>query len=322
MLEKNFALPNQSHKAISNGVDLQVHSTYSDGSYSPAELFKMAKKQGVQILSITDHDSADSVPESLKAAKRFKISYITGIELTVAYQGNELHLLGYGIDHKNPDLKRLTKFSEKSRAVQIEKMAVKLKELGYQISFGNVKKRAKNLVSRPHLADEVISIPKNKDLFVQKHGKIPDRSLFIQTYIIPGKPAFIKKQYVPIKKGIKVIHKAQGLSFLSHPLGRRFSEGINLSSFSSHWKSVLLDFKKMGLDGIEVYSSDNYIIDQKALYQFAKKYNFLRSGGSDFHNKRIPGLPLGSVSKSRKIPYSVGKNLLKKINPKFTFQAE
>ena len=306
---------------MSKKVDLQVHSAYSDGSYSPSELFKMAKKQEVSILSITDHDSVACVPEALKMAKCLNISYIIGLELTVAYQKNELHLLGYGIDYQNPDLLKLISFSQKSRTEQIAKMTDKLQKLGYQLSFNKVKSRAHGLIARPHLADEIIADPKNRAYFQKKHGKAPNRSLFIQTYIIPGKPGFVEKKHVPIKEGIKVIHQAGGLSFLSHPLGRRFSEGISLTSFNN-WKSVLKNLKKMGLDGIEVYATDHFIRDQKALYQFARKNHLLISGGSDFHNKKIPGLALGCLSKARKIPYSVGKNLLKAINPKFTFQAK
>ena len=308
-------------QTMKNKVELQVHSNHSDGSYSVAALFKMAKKQGVAIFSITDHDSVVGIPKAFEAAKLFKISYIAGVELTVVYQKSELHLLGYGIDHHNAGLRKLTEFSRKSRAEQIAKMTIKLQKLGYQVSFAQVKSRAHGLIARPHLADEIIANPKNRAYFKKRHGKLPNRSLFIQTYIIPGKPAFVEKKYVPIKQGIDVIHKAGGFAFLSHPLGRRFSEGIGLTSYRN-WRRVLFNLKRMCLDGIEVYAPDHFVSDQKTLFRFAKRNHLLMSGGSDFHNLRIPGIPLGYVSKKRKIPYSVGKNLLHQVNPKFTFRAK
>lgn len=302
-------------------VELQVHSDYSDGSYSPSELFKMAKKAGISILSIADHDSVEGVPEAFKAAQFYNISYISGIELTVVYQKKELHLLGYGIDYKNPHLQKLIVFSRKARVEQTRKIVVKLKELGYQVSFAKIKKRAKNIVSRPHVADEIIAHPKNKILFKKRHGFFPNRSLFIKTYIIPGKTGFVRKNYIPIKEGIKAIHRASGLSFLAHPLSRRYSEGINLTSFPN-WQKVIFQLKKLGLNGIEVFAPGHFFQDQQILLHFAKKHNFLITGGSDFHNLKIPGLPLGHISRTRPIPYWVGNNLLKKANPKFTFLAK
>ena len=293
--------------------DLQIHSTYSDGSFTPTELFQIAKKQRVKILAITDHDTVAGIPEACQAVKKTNTIFIPGIELTVTYKQDELHILGYGIDAKNPALLKATQFYKKSRIVRIKKMISRLQNLGYQVSFAQIQKRARGSIARPHLADQAIKNQKNQALLKKVFGKIPDRSTFIRKYLIKGKPAYAKKQNLSIREGIRVIHKAGGLAFISHPLGRRYSVDISLGVFSN-WRSILAGFKKIGLDGLEVYSSDQFIRDQRNLFQFARKNGFLMSGGSDFHNLEIPGLPLGYITKTRKIPFSVGKNLLKKVH--------
>ena len=82
-------------------VDLQVHSTYSDGSLTPSELFCLAQKQGVEMLVITDHDGVRGMADVKKSAKKYNFPFISGIELTVTYKGEELHMLGYGFDYNH-----------------------------------------------------------------------------------------------------------------------------------------------------------------------------------------------------------------------------
>lgn len=300
-------------KSKQKRVDLQVHSTYSDGSLAPSELFRLAKKQGVEILVICDHDAAIGMPDVKRSAKKYNFPFISGIEMTITYKGEELHLLGYGFNHNHPAMKEAAKFYVNSRQQRMKKMISNLQKIGYKVTFDQVSKRAKKVVGRPHLADQIIFDKKNYDLLKKEFGFVPDRSKFIQKYIIKGKKAFAVKKNLSAKEGIKLIHKSGGLAFLSHPLGRRYSPDLSLWPIKGDWAHNLLQLQKMGMDGVEVYASDHFTKDINNLARFAKKHNLHISGGSDFHNMNIPGLPLGYISKTRAIPYSVGENLLKLV---------
>ena len=294
-------------------VDLQVHSTYSDGSLTPSELFRLAKKQGVEILVVCDHDGAEGMPDVKRSAKKYGFPFISGIEMTVTYKGEELHLLGYGFDYNHTAMKRAAKFYMNSREKRMKKMILNLQKIGYKVTFAEVSKRAKKVIGRPHLADQVIFNKENRILLKKEFGFLPDRSKFIQKYIIKGKKAFTEKKNLSAKEGIKLIHSAGGYTFISHPLGRRYSPDLSLWPVKGGWSQNLLQLKKMGLDGIEVYASDHFVKDISSLLKFAERHNLYVSGGSDFHNKNIPGLLLGYISQTRAIPYSVGEGLLKLV---------
>ena len=295
-------------------VDLQVHSTYSDGSLTPSELFCLAQKQGVEMLVITDHDGVRGMADVKKSAKKYNFPFISGIELTVTYKGEELHMLGYGFDYNHQAMKSAGKFYANSREIRMKKMVSNLKKIGYDITFSQVSKRAKGVIGRPHLADQVIFNMRNYSLLKKEFGFIPDRSKFIQKYIIKGKNAFAEKRNLSAQEGIKLIHKAGGFAFISHPLGRRYSTDLSLWPVKGSWSYNLLKLKKMGMDGLEAYASDHFTKDINNLIRFAKKHQFHIVGGSDFHNKNIPGLPLGYITRNRAVPYSVGEKLLELVS--------
>jgi hypothetical protein len=294
-------------------VDLQVHSTYSDGSLKPSELFRMAKKSGVKILVVCDHDSAGGMFDVEKAARQYGFPFISGIEVTVTFKGEELHLLGYGFNYKHQAIKKAGQFYVNSRFNRIKKMITNLNRLGYAVTFAQVRKRAEKIIGRPHLADEVIFNKKNKIALIKNFGFVPDRSQFIAKYLIKGASAYAEKKNLTAKDAIKLIHDAGGYAFISHPLGRRYSPDLSLWPVKGTWKSNLMALKNLGLDGIEAYASDHYAQDIYNLLKFAKRNNLEVSGGSDFHNFNIPGLPLGHISKSRAVPYSIGEKLLKLV---------
>ncbi|MFA6524869.1 MAG: PHP domain-containing protein [Patescibacteria group bacterium] len=295
-------------------VDLQVHSIHSDGSLTPSELFRMAKKSGVKILVVCDHDSAIGMHDVEKKAKQYGFPFISGIEITVTFKGEELHLLGYGFDYHHIAMKRASQFYINSRVTRIKKMIINLNRLGYAVSYIGVRNRAEKIIGRPHLADQVIFDKRNNKILIKNFGFIPDRSQFIAKYLVKSAAAYAEKKNLSAGQAIKLIHDAGGYAFISHPLGRRYSPDLSLWPVKGTWSKNLLALKKMGLDGIEAYASDHYVKDIKNLLKFAERNNLQITGGSDFHNKSIPGLPLGYISKNRTVPYSVGERLLKLLN--------
>lgn len=292
-------------------VDLQVHSTYSDGSLTPSELFNFARKSNVEILVVCDHDAAEGMPEVEQSAKKYKMPFVSGIEMTVTYKSNELHILGYGFDYKHVAIKRVGRFYANSRVIRIKQMINKLNRIGYTVRFSDVSKRAGKIIGRPHLADQVIFDKGNHNKLIATFGYVPDRSEFIQKYLIKGAIAYAEKKNLSAKEAINLIHKAGGVSVLSHPLGRRYSPDLSLWPINGSWIQNLKTLRKMGLDGVEAYASDHYLVDINNLNKFAKRYKMIVTGGSDFHNKDIPGLPLGYISKKRSIPHRLGEQLLK-----------
>ncbi|MFQ6003011.1 MAG: PHP domain-containing protein, partial [Candidatus Zixiibacteriota bacterium] len=135
-------------------IDLHIHTNASDGLLSPKDTIEIAKKCGLSAISITDHDAIGGFAEAKQKAEELEIGLIPGVELSVSYKGEDFHLLGYLIDHENPEfLKKINSFREE-RSVRGERMVGRLNELGIDLRLDTVRDIAGNSsVGRPHLAD-------------------------------------------------------------------------------------------------------------------------------------------------------------------------
>jgi hypothetical protein len=120
-------------------IDLHIHTTASDGLFTPEEVVHIAKEAGLSAISITDHDTIDGYLAAKELAEEMRIELIPGVELSVSYKGEDFHLLGYLIDYENPEfIKKINSFQEERR-IRGEKMVEKLNELGIEISMETVR---------------------------------------------------------------------------------------------------------------------------------------------------------------------------------------
>jgi predicted metal-dependent phosphoesterase TrpH len=245
--------------------DLHTHTYYSDGRYSPAELVRKARDSGLNCISVTDHDNVRGLDEAIETGKELNVEVIPGVELSSECNGKEVHVLGYFIDYKTPELLiHLESFRER-RKIRAEKIVEKLNRLEVPLTMVDVLEHVNGNASigRPHIAYAMMD--RN---FVSNYYEA-----FIK-YLGDNKPAYEKKPNISTRDAIQMISSAGGLSFVAHP-GKTIRDNL------------LIEIMENGIDGIEVIHPSHTADDVKYFQGMASQYFLLESGGSDFHGGRI-----------------------------------
>jgi predicted metal-dependent phosphoesterase TrpH len=242
-------------------VDLHMHTNYSDGKFSPAELIDRALKAGLTVISITDHDNVNALPEAIEYSRDKGIEVIPGVELSADLNGREIHILGYFIDYKNTALREYLSKIREERLKRIEQMVTRLNNLGSKVTMEDVVKGLSSNISigRPHIAKALV-----EQKFVRSYAEA-----FIK-YIGDNKPAFVKKPNPPAREVVELISSIGGLSFLAHP-GKIIRD------------EQLYEVISYGIDGIETIHPSHTKHDEKYFAEVAAQNFLLVSGGSDFH---------------------------------------
>ncbi len=253
-------------------IDLHLHTDYSDGLDSPAELLDLVRDKQLAAFSVCDHDSFDAWFEIHDLLTESDPELITGVELSAKKNDEDIHILGYFFDPFNQKLKSAVSDFREKRNRRAAKMLNELRKLGIDISMDLLLEIAgDSSVGRPHVADAMVRV-----------GAINNYNEAFRKYIGTGGPAYVPKDTLSPSKAIALIKDAGGLAFLAHP-------GIN--DAGRH----IDEFADYGLDGIEVYHSHHNYSHRKHYREVARKKNLLISGGSDYHgrNSDIHGM-LGS----------------------------
>ncbi|RJP68392.1 MAG: PHP domain-containing protein [Ignavibacteriales bacterium] len=258
-------------------VDLHLHTNRSDGFYSPSDIVFKAKKVGLDIISITDHDNLAGIEEATEIGKQIGIEIIPGVEISTDLEDREVHLLGYFIDINNDELQKYLSFFRQERFNRASRIVKKLNNQGINISFDHVVSLANNsALGRPHIATALV-----ESGYVSNFYEAFDR------FIGNNCPAFERKIHVSPQSALKLISDAGGLSFIAHP------------GFIP--ERILMSLINYGLDGIEVLHPSHNPSQVKSYRGIVNEYCLLASGGSDFHGgKRDDENNFGKF----KIPYS------------------
>jgi predicted metal-dependent phosphoesterase TrpH len=267
--------------------DLHLHSTFSDGRLTPTQLVDLAHRNGVRIMSLTDHDIVDGLPEAFQAAARHQdFTLIPGIEMSTDVPGNEVHILGHFIDwHDGAFRRRLAKLQE-SRLGRARAMVDKLIALGKPVTWQRVEAFAgEGAIGRPHIAlalveaGDVSSVNEAFDLYLSRNG-----------------PAYVERDRLGPEEVVELLLSVGGLATLAHP--RELYASGNL-------EELLAMLASAGLTGMEVYYQD-YVSDEiETLRELTTRFGLIPLGGSDYHGlgnpqQREPGdipLPLEPVER-------------------------
>jgi predicted metal-dependent phosphoesterase TrpH len=249
--------------------DLQSHSTYSDGSLPPAEVVERAAQAGVTLFALTDHDTVDGVSAAVDAARAHGIALTPAVELSSVGAGREdLHILGYGLDHTDPELLATLRDFRADRGRRILAMAGRLRELGFELDDAHYVHR--DAPGRPHLAEAVLQHPANAAK-LEREG-IDGRDALFPAYLVPGAPAYVARSRPTVEQAIDVIHRAGGVAVWAHPFW-------DLDDF----EAPLDEFTAYGLDGVEAFYVTYTEGQTRALYGAATRRGLLTTGSSDFH---------------------------------------
>ncbi|MED4206748.1 PHP domain-containing protein [Neobacillus mesonae] len=239
--------------------DLHLHTTASDGRYSPFEVVKMASEKGLTTIAITDHDTLTGLKEATVAGLQFGIEVIPGVEITTKYKETTVDILGYGIQLVEKLKNVLEKIVQdrKSRAFQIIE---NFRSLGMAITIKDVKKFSKGeVIARPHIASAIVD-----------KGYVKSVQEVFDYYLADGKPCNVDKFYLSPKEGIDLIHHAGGIAVLAHPKLIQDDQLVH----------ELLQFS---FDGLEVWHRKHLPKDVHRYRQIAYEKGLIMTGGSDFH---------------------------------------
>lgn len=240
--------------------DLHIHSKFSDGALSPSEIMRRAKESGIAVVSITDHDTVSGVKEGRKAAFKYGVTFINGIEISSHKKGfGEIHILGYGIDVDDPAFNEELVKIKNLRRKRIAEIFDKLKYNG--IEFNEEERRnARGRVDIAYLlksAKHVETVNEAFDKWLGKNGK-----------------AYVDAVRADTLDAIRIIKSAGGAPVFAHPL-----RTCNADEFAA----ILPELTDAGLMGLEVYYPSQDCEMRRVLTEYAKRFNLIKTGGSDFH---------------------------------------
>lgn len=275
-------------------VDLHVHSTESDGTFTPEELVFLAKEAGLSAFALTDHDTASGVRKAAETAKACGIELVPGIELSTQYQfsapktgGKEVHIVGLYIDPQNQTLMKKTEEFRECRNLRNSKIVSALQKEGFDITMEALAaENPDSVITRANIAR-----------FLYTHGFISSIQEAFERYIGDGCRCFVGRFKVTPMEAVALIHEAGGIAILAHPLLYHLG--------SAHLNRLIDDLKAAGLDGIEAIYSSHTAGEEQFVRQLAKQYRLIISGGSDFHGSNKPAIHLGTGRGSLCVPYTV-----------------
>ena len=258
--------------------DLHCHSVVSDGTLTPEELAERAYANGVRLWALTDHDELGGQERALAAATALGMDYVAGVEISVTWMGQTIHIVGLGIDATHAGIVEGLRQTRAGRGNRAQLMAEQLLKVGISGAYEGALQFAGNdqLISRTHFAR-----------FLVEQGVCRDTEQVFKNYLVDGKPGYVPHLWATLEDAVVWIKAAGGVAVIAHP-GR-----YKLSALQR--EQLFIHFKELGGLGIEVITG-SHSRDQYATYgKIAQQYGFLASRGSDFHDPNESYTDLGAL---------------------------
>lgn len=245
--------------------DLHLHTYYSDGDYSPADIVAVAAQKNLSLIAITDHDTMAGVAEAIGAGKAHGVKVITGVEFSVD-EGK--HLLGYDFDPENALMAEKAQWCREQREMRNQKMIDRLRDHGMSVSFDELLQYArKDLIGRPHFAQ----------LMVAKGYVQNDKEAF-DKYIDNGRPCYVGRKRLSAQEAIGAIKAAGGYAVWADPMHKKPDP--------AKVAAQVAELKSLGLAGLEVYYPEHDPEQTAFLLELCRKHQLFATAGSDYHGQR------------------------------------
>lgn len=272
LIQENDQLMSRSDPEASVYADLHTHTRCSDGELAPDALVSAAVEGGLQGLSVTDHDTLRGIPAARAAADAKDLEFVVGIELSVTLEGDELHLLAYGVDPAHERLQTHIQEMQESRRRRAFQMMEQLRAHGLEVEDSDLRAQTDgtSALGRPHVAAALVAA-----------GQVSTPQAAFEQYLGPEGPGYVPKPEVKAARALTLVHDAGGVGVLAHP-------GDWVSS------TQIRQLVKQGLDGLEVVHPSHRASLQKYYRRLAEGHDLLMTGGSDFH-RRTDAEQLGTM---------------------------
>ena len=258
--------------------DLHCHSVVSDGTLSPEELALRAHQNGVHLWSLTDHDVLGGQARAQDAALNLGMEYVSGVEISISWMGQTVHIVGLGFDPSNVPLQDGLRATRDGREERARQMAAQLAQIGIENSYEGALKFAGNpeLIARTHFARYLVEQQVCRDM-----------DEVFRKYLVAGKPGYVSHRWASLDQAVDWITGAGGEAVIAHP-GRYRLNAMQMDELYAR-------FKDLGGAGIEVVTGSHSPDQYQTYAKVAKRYGFLASRGSDFHDPQESDIDLGQL---------------------------
>lgn len=259
-------------------IDLHCHSCVSDGMLQPAELVARAHAKGVDVLALTDHDEIGGLAEAAAAASQLGVRFVPGVEISVTWANQTVHIVGLGIDPHSQVLATGLRDTRSGRERRARDMSNQLAAIGIPGAFEGGLRHAGNpeLLGRTHFARYLVEIGVCKDV----------REVF-QRYLIEGKPGYSPMRWATLPDAVNWIRQAGGMAVIAHPGRYEYSP--------TQFHALFEEFLALDGEGIEVITGSHTPDQYREYAVVAQQYGFLASRGSDFHGPTESRVDLGCL---------------------------
>lgn len=276
--------PLASNPGTSAHYDLHTHSTASDGAYSPAELVRQAHAVGVTHLALSDHDCTDGLEEAGRQASSCGLVLIPAVEISTAWHGKSVHIVGLNIDPACPLLRQGLSRLQAARVARAEEMGRRLAKHGITGAFDAARGLAgTGMITRTHFAQ-----------FLASQGLATSVRDVFEHYLVQGKPGYVPTgsvEWATLDEAVGWIKSAGGVAVVAHPQRYKLT--------NSWLRRLLAEFKAVGGEALEVIAGTSSLADIQSSASAARRHGLLASAGSDFHSPeniwpklgRLPALP-------------------------------
>ena len=250
-------------------IDLHVHTTASDGQYTPAQIIQKAADLGIHTIAITDHDTVSGLEEGHSEAEKLGINFIPGIEMNINGSRGEFHLLGLGLGRVSDSLQTAIDNLQKNRVIRNEKMIEKMRADGVDITLEEVIAQFPGtVIGRPHFAA----------MLVEK-GIVRKRQQAFDKYLAKGRPWYCERVGTNLDEAIIAIKESGGIPVIAHPMSLYLSWG--------KLPAALQDIYERGVQGLEAFHPGARMTDCLRLEECARKIGYFITAASDFHGEKV-----------------------------------
>ncbi len=273
-------------------IDLHVHTTASDGQYTPSQIIEMASEKNINTIAITDHDTVAGLEEGAAAAAQKNITFVPGTELNISYPTGEFHLLGLGFKKISSSLEELLAALVKNREIRNIQIIEKMREAGVDITLDEMYADFPDTVlGRPHFAAELV-----------KKKVVKTRQQAFDRYLAKGRPWYVARVGSNLDEAIIAIKESGGVPVIAHPMSLYLSWG--------KLPDTLQNFYERGVMGLEAFHPGARVTECLRLEELAQKIGFFVTAGSDFHGEKIRAdRKLGHTCGGRKIEDDVWEKI-------------